>query len=52
MRPECEPEANETDEDIVSDEELDRGKTNMQSLLHTHTDTTMIDVEDEIDKGK
>ena len=47
MRPEFVPDANKNDEDIFSDEEIDREKTDVQSLLYTHTGATRINDEEE-----
>ena len=40
MRPDFIPDANKNDEDIFSDEDIDRERTDVQTLLHTHCGTT------------
>ena len=47
LRPELIPDANQNDEDIFSDEDIDRERTDIQSLLHTHFGTARDDNGDE-----
>ena len=47
MRPDFIPDANKNDEDIFSDEDIDRERTDIQSLLHTHFGTARDDNGDE-----
>ena len=41
------PDANKNDEDIFSEEDIDRERTDIQSLLHTHFGTARDDNGDE-----
>ena len=47
MRPDFIPDANKNDEDIFSDEDIDRETIDIQRLLHTHCGTARDDNEDE-----
>ena len=47
MRPDFLPDANKNDEDVFSDEEIDRDKTDIQTLLHTHSGNTKDNKENE-----
>ena len=46
MRPDFVPDANKNDEDIFSDEDIDREGTDIQTLLHTHSGNTKDNNED------
>ena len=47
MRPDFIPDANKNDEDIFSDEDIDRERTDVQTLLHTHCGATRDDNQDD-----
>lgn len=47
MRPDFNPDANKNDEDIFSDEDIDRERTDVQTLLHTHCGATRYDNRDD-----
>ena len=47
MRPDFLPDANKNDEDVFSDEDIDRDRTDIQTLLHTHSGNTKDNNEDE-----
>ena len=47
MRPDFLPDANKNDEDIFSDEDIDRERTDVQTLLHTHCGATRDDNQDD-----
>ena len=49
MRPDFVPKENKNDEDIFSDEEIDKSTTDIKTLLNTHVGSTRDNDEDDMD---
>ena len=49
MRPDFVPEENKNDEDIFSDEEIDKSTVDIKTLLNTHVGSTRDNDEDDMD---